>query len=294
MSDIYNDIRKKVSSDDFNNDNIPNENIPNNNNESVSFINFSIFPEDIDVNNLNKEPNEEEKKENNIENNFSQNFNSSQTNNNYSQSNIISSQQNINSYQKNLNSSEKYLNSSEISKNSENSHNSQKIEKKFYSYECTNNFNLAIYNYEETNESKIEVNIKNNGSLDWPKNTAKLIFEDNSDIKGEEVILQPQKCGEELKYEVMFKQLEKLKVGEYKSYVRFEINGETIGEKLILKNIIKEKENNDDDINNFIDKINEFRGTFNLDENDYSDERLLEVLRDNDFNEELAFGALFA
>jgi len=166
---------------------------------------------------------------------------------------------------------------------------------KYYSYECTNNFNLAIYSYEGVNESNIEVVIKNNGTFDWPENNAKLIFKDNSDIKGENVTLKPQKCGEELKYEVKFKNLGKLKEGEYKSYLKFEVNGETIGEDLILKNmIIKNPENQEDEINKYMDKIKEFRENFGLEENDHSDEKLLDVLKENDFNQELAFSALFS
>jgi len=160
---------------------------------------------------------------------------------------------------------------------------------KFYSYECTNNNELSAYINEGTMETNIKINIKNNGTLDWPQNKTKLIFENNSDIRGNEIKLKGQKCGEEYKYEVKFKNLQNLKEGEYISYIRFEINGETIGEKLALKNIIIKIDNID-----YIDKIIEFRENFALDENVYSNEKLLEVLKNNDFNEELAFGELFS
>ena len=90
-----------------------------------------------------------------------------------------------------------------------------KLSDKFYSYECTNNSELSAYINEGTMEANIKINIKNNGTLDWPQNKTKLIFENNSDIRGNEIKLKGQKCGEEYKYEVKFKNLQNLKVGEY-------------------------------------------------------------------------------
>ena len=67
------------------------------------------------------------------------------------------------------------------------------------------------------------MSLKNDGTLEWPEKTTKLIFDKNSNIKGDEIILKPQKAGEELKYEVLFNNLEKLDQGEYKSYMRFQL-----------------------------------------------------------------------
>ena len=171
---------------------------------------------------------------------------------------------------------------------------SQKIENKSYSYECTNISNLETYIYEGNEEIKIELDIKNNGILDWPENKTKLIFDNNSEIKSKEVILKPQKCGEEVKYEIEFKNLQNLKVGEYKIYLIFEVNEESIGEKLILKLIIKKKEELKDEINKYIDKIKEFREFFGLYGDEFSNEKLLEALKDKNFNYELAFESLFS
>ena len=113
-----------------------------------------------------------------------------------------------------------------------------KNNKEFYSYECTN-FNLAAYIYEGEDESQIDLSIKNNGTLDWPKDKAKLVFAKNSEVFGDNVILNAQKCGEEVKYKVKFNNLKDYKENEYKSYLRFEVNGEIIGEELALKNVIK-------------------------------------------------------
>ena len=42
-----------------------------------------------------------------------------------------------------------------------------------------------------------------------------------------------------------------------------------------------------------MEKINEFRETFSLSENDYSNEKLFDILQENDFNYEQAFSSLF-
>ena len=42
-----------------------------------------------------------------------------------------------------------------------------------------------------------------------------------------------------------------------------------------------------------MEKINEFRDYFKLSVEEYSDEKLFEVLNDNSFNQERAFSALF-
>ena len=55
-------------------------------------------------------------------------------------------------------------------------------------------------------------------------------------VKGEAIILKPQKKGSELNYEIIFNNLEKLAEGEYKSYANIIIKREKIGEKLNLKN----------------------------------------------------------
>ena len=38
-----------------------------------------------------------------------------------------------------------------------------------------------------------KLTLKNDGTLDWPENDTKLIFDEKSYLKGEEIILKPQK-----------------------------------------------------------------------------------------------------
>jgi hypothetical protein len=178
------------------------------------------------------------------------------------------------------------------SKKLKDSLNSTKKEKIKYSYECLNFINLSKYIYEGTEEVEIELTIKNNGP-NWPKNSAKLKFELNSEIFGDEVVLESQKNDEVRKYEVKLKKLGNLKEGEYRAYLRFNINGEKIGEELILTVKIKKKEDPDAEIKKYIEQIDEFREQFCLSHDDYSNEKLLEALKENDFDHGQTFASLF-
>ena len=164
---------------------------------------------------------------------------------------------------------------------------------KIYSFECLNYTNLISYIYEGTEETEIELVIKNNGSKDWPKNKAKLRFDINSDIFGEEVVLEPQKCGEKLKYKVKFKKLESNKEGEYKSYLNFIISGKKIKEKLDLRIIIKKKENPYDEFKHYMEEIMHFRQQFELSEEDFPNKKVFDLLKKNDFDYEMAFENAF-
>ena len=161
----------------------------------------------------------------------------------------------------------------------------------YYSYKCVNAFNLSSYIYEKTESTTIEVEIENNGSQIWPKNDAYLKFDSKSEIKGDDLILKPQKPNEKMNYEIQFNNLSEYKEGEYKSYMHFYINEENYGERLVLtikisKKIISEVEQN-------LDKIKEFRELYDLNESDYSNEKLYNALKNNDFDIELAFSSLF-
>ena len=137
-----------------------------------------------------------------------------------------------------------------------------KNENEVYGYECTNNVNLSDYIYEGTDEAKIEVKIKNSGTFDWPQGRAKLIFVENSQVKGDDIVLDPQKSDNtEKAYQVTIKNLKTLKEGQYESYIAFEIDGRIIGEKLVLRVNIKKKQE-EDDIEKYMDKIKEFRENY--------------------------------
>ena len=161
----------------------------------------------------------------------------------------------------------------------------------FHLYKCTNKNNLKSRILTGTNTTKIVLNLKNNGRMNWPENTTKLIFDKKSEVIGDEIILKPQKIGEELKYDIEFNNLRKLQPGEYKSYLYFKINDRLIGEQLTLKIKVINKENYDEDIK--MEKIKEFRENFALSEDEFSNDKLYNILENCEFDLEEAFSQLF-
>ena len=133
----------------------------------------------------------------------------------------------------------------------------------------------------------------NNGNEIWTINNTKLIFDKESDIKGEEIILGPQKPNEEKKYVIVFKNLAKYNIGEYKSYAWFYAEGETVGEKLAITIKIKEKNTIKDEIDKYMDKIKEFRESYTLPQDEISDETIFEKLKENDFDYDKTFNEIF-
>ena len=165
----------------------------------------------------------------------------------------------------------------------------------FYSFECdySNNINLIAYIYVGTESAKIDLVLKNDGTLDWTDNT-KLIFDKKSDIKGNDIKLKPQKKNETQKYEIILNNLGDLDVGEYKSYIKLYIDERQIGEKLTLTLKVKKKEDPDEEMNNNMDKITEFREFYELNENEYPNKKIFEALKENDFEFESTFESLFS
>jgi len=167
------------------------------------------------------------------------------------------------------------------------------LKKNIYSYDCPNILNLTEFIYEGTEKANIKIILKNNGEIKWPKDKTKLIFDETSQIKGDDIILFPQEIGEENSYTATLTNLEDLKDAEYKAYLAFNVEGKNYGEKLTLMVKIKKKENKNELIDKYKDKINEFREFFNLSEDDYTDEKILAALQEHNFIFEDAFSSLF-
>ena len=163
---------------------------------------------------------------------------------------------------------------------------------KEYSYNCTNSMFLAFYIYKGTDEAYIKIHLKNNGNETWA-NDSKLLVDSNSKFKADEITLDPQKPNEEKIYNVKLKDLKNYPIGEYKAFFVFYSGGKIHGEKIVAIIKIKEIDDANKEINENIDKIKEFRETFNLDEGELSDEKLLEALKEKDFNYDDAFNSLF-
>ena len=161
-----------------------------------------------------------------------------------------------------------------------------------YSYDCTNSMYLTAYIYEGTDEAKFEIFLRNNSTKIWGADS-KLIIDPSSFLKTDIISLAPQKPNEERGYEIIIKDLGKRAVGEYKLIYLFYTEGKVRGEKITAIVKIKEKDNKKSEVEENMEKINEFRDYFKLSVEEYSDEKLFEVLNDNSFNQERAFSALF-
>ena len=162
-----------------------------------------------------------------------------------------------------------------------------------YSYECLNIKQLSTYLYEGTPECRIQIILRNNGKSPWPMNNSKLIFDEFSDFKAEDVILKPQKPGEQELYEIVFKGLSGYPVNEYNSILKFCVNDLSFGEALNIKFVIKPKKATGDELSKHKDKIDEFRELYGLGKDDYSDDKILKALKANNFDYTKAFFILF-
>ena len=102
-----------------------------------------------------------------------------------------------------------------------------------------------------------------------------------------------KKKGEEKKYSVFFNNLENLNDGEYKAYVRLRIKDLNVGERLILTIKVKTKEDPYADMKNHMDEIEQLRNEYGLSEDDFTNERLYDALKDAGFDIEDAFSSLY-
>ena len=164
---------------------------------------------------------------------------------------------------------------------------------KKYSYECINILQLSMYLYEGTEQGQIEIILKNNGSQTWPEGRTKLVFERESEISGDDIMLNSQKPGEIGKYNIILRGLNNYSHKQYKSYLNVYIDDDEVGDQLILTINIKEKDSNKKEIENNMEKIIEFRNNYNLGIEDYSDEVLFKALKKNNYDYDAAFSSLF-
>ena len=129
--------------------------------------------------------------------------------------------------------------------------------------------------------------LKNTGIFPWPPNTTKLIFDTTYLIRGKTVVLNSLKTNEEQKCNVKVDDLSNLPIGEKDASLYLNINGNNIERVIKMKVIIVEREINR--IEKHKEVIKQFRNEYDIiDENDYPDEDLYEILLSNNFNFEKA------
>mgnify|MGYP006873078719 CR=1 FL=1 len=164
------------------------------------------------------------------------------------------------------------------------------VSKKEYSYKCLNVPQLSTEIYEGTSEAVIEIILKNNGKEVWPMNNAKLITnKSSSTLALDDIVLEPQRPGEQKIYYAIFKGLSGASAGDYKSYLSFYASNEFYGEKLEMTVKIKKKTKEMIEI----EKVKKMREQFNIFEQAFSNEVLLKALKRYKDNYDEAFGSLF-
>ena len=109
-----------------------------------------------------------------------------------------------------------------------------------YSYECLNKKELVEKIYEGTDIAKFEIALKNNGDIKWDNNSQLRIVKP-SVFTTNNIILKPQKPGDIIAYQIVFRDLKRYPSGEYKSYLEFYSADNCYGEKLEIKLNIMEK-----------------------------------------------------
>ena len=155
-----------------------------------------------------------------------------------------------------------------------------------YSYECFNKDNLVLNLLEGTEKAEIEIQLRNNGNIVWNENTKLKIIEP-SDIKIDDIKLNPQEPRETRYYTIQFKNLINFKIKEYTTRLVFCSDGKNYGDIILIKiNILDENEF-------YGKKIDEFRKEYNLPYDPYSDEIIFNKLKDNNFNFFSKFYKLF-
>jgi hypothetical protein len=150
-----------------------------------------------------------------------------------------------------------------------------------YSYKCINTSSLTSTIFEGTNETEFKIDLENNGKKAWPRDNTFLSFDKESEIISDDINLESQKPKEKKSYFVKFRCLGQKKVGELRANLNFFINNKEIGEQLTLKIRIL-------DI-----RVKDFRDNYSLSEEEFSNERILDVLRRNNFDFEKSFNSLF-
>ena len=154
-----------------------------------------------------------------------------------------------------------------------------------YEFECLNKEYLNAKIEEGEDSLKLEIILNNTGTSQWPLNKVKLIANEQKNLKGEEIVLEPQKPCEKKKYIAIFNELKRYPAGKYNAGFIFEIDGKKYGDNI--------------DINILIDEpkqkkiLADFRNEYGLDEDTYSDEDLLKLLKKHNMNTAEAFSGLF-
>ena len=145
--------------------------------------------------------------------------------------------------------------------------------------------NNGIYEFDLSKEFRVVFLIKNTGNIDWKENEIFLKTNKNSQLKIKDYKVNALRIGESKKIKLYFPN--EIKDGNYNVVFDFCFNNQICGEpiKFVVKILPDDDEN--------LLKVIEFRMNFDLDENDFPNEKILKALKKNNFDYEKTFQDIF-
>ena len=144
--------------------------------------------------------------------------------------------------------------------------------------------NNGIYEFDLLKEVRVVFLIINTGNIDWKENEIFLKTNKNSQLKIKDYKVNALRIGESKKIKLYFPN--HIEDGNYNFVLDFCVNNQICGAP--IKFVIKISSNE-----NLLLKVIEFRMNFNLDENDFPNEKILKALKKNNFDYEKTFQDIF-
>ena len=161
-----------------------------------------------------------------------------------------------------------------------------------------NNDNIITYNYicltkdlnfeieKGTKEAKFEILIKNFNGLPWDNNSAKFVCDKySSDISTLDITLPPLQIGQQTKVLFEYSGLDDLPEGDYKSIFSFYVNNNIYGDNLIINIKIVDYA--------LRDTIKNLRNEYEIAEEDFSDEKIKNLIIKYNCDKEKVLDELF-
>ena len=158
--------------------------------------------------------------------------------------------------------------------------------KNLYSFNCEfENNGIFEFNMNKKTKPEISFKIRNKGNTDWKEKEIFLKTNQNSQLVIHDFKLSNLKKGDSQRVKLNIPKINEITDGTYNISLDFCVNNQIYGEPIKLKVKIIPDEN--------LLKVIEFRNNYNLDKNDYSDEKILYLLKRNNFDFDKTFGNLF-
>ena len=158
-------------------------------------------------------------------------------------------------------------------------------EKVNYSYSVDQKEYLKSFYQNSISDISVYLKIQNNGKKNWTSNT-KLCCDKNSQLKCDDIDLKPLEKDYSQTVVCKFNRLNELEYGKYTIFLNFVVDNIIYGEKIkiVLECLYNEKR----------EKILQFKKMYDLNDSDYDEKTLIEILELNNGNFEATFNNLFS